>query len=239
MMFKNYYQILGLNEDASPQEIKSAYRRLAMEVHPDHSGSNCQPFQDIQEAYSVLSDPQRRSDYDRSRAQKIKVNRNQQHPYHKPYSTHQAEPLIPHHARHRTENLYNPPDYQGNDYDVEFPFSVFMHDFFNFIDLTSAGSQRHDHEIEVNLSSQQARRGGTIEIDLPITQTCPHCHGYGDTGFMPCRRCEGSGRISSAQPIRIDFPAGIEDGARRIIPLRETGLNNGRLILHFRIDRNL
>ena len=94
-MFKNYYQILGLNEDASPGAIKSAYRILAMEVHPDHSGSNCQPFQDIQEAYSVLSDPQRRSAYDRSRVQKIRVNRNQQRVYHKLPSAHQAEPAKP------------------------------------------------------------------------------------------------------------------------------------------------
>ena len=65
-MAKNYYIVLGLNRNASDADIRSAYRRLAKEYHPDHYGRDSEPFLLIHEAYSVLSDPARKSSYDRS-----------------------------------------------------------------------------------------------------------------------------------------------------------------------------
>ena len=62
---KNYYLILGVTADASYEDIKAAFRRRAMELHPDRSGLASEPFQDAQEAYSVLRDPERRRRYDR------------------------------------------------------------------------------------------------------------------------------------------------------------------------------
>ena len=64
-MPKNYYIILGIPSKSSQEEIKSAYRRLAKEFHPDRYGDNNSPFLNVQEAYSVLSDPVRRRAYDR------------------------------------------------------------------------------------------------------------------------------------------------------------------------------
>lgn len=233
-MLKDYYQILGINEDASPEAIKSAYRRLAMQLHPDHSGSDCQPFQDIQEAYSVLSDPQRRSAYDHSRGQKISLNRKRQHGYDQPPSASQAEPLIP--DRPWKKRSYDYHEFADNEPGFVSPLSEFINDFFNMVGRTSFGYQ--GIEIEVPLSPRLARNGGTIEIDLPVSQICPRCHGFGNSGFMICRHCDGSGQIESLIPINIDFPEGIEDGASRVIPLRVIGLPNNRLILHFRIDQN-
>ena len=63
-MAKNYYIILGLNRDASDEDIRSAYRRLAKEYHPDHYGRDSGPFLQIQEAYGVLGDPVRKRCYD-------------------------------------------------------------------------------------------------------------------------------------------------------------------------------
>ena len=62
---KNYYVILGVASDASGDDIKSAYRRRALELHPDTSGLESGPFLELKEAYGVLSDPQRRGHYDR------------------------------------------------------------------------------------------------------------------------------------------------------------------------------
>jgi molecular chaperone DnaJ len=61
---KNYYTILGVGCDATPDEIKAAYRRKALELHPDHSGTDGKPFLGIQEAYEVLSNLTRRRAYD-------------------------------------------------------------------------------------------------------------------------------------------------------------------------------
>src|SRR5512135_783069 len=63
-MPKNYYLILGVTSDASAEDIKAAFRQRAMELHPDRSGLASRPFQDAQEAYSVLGDPERRRRYD-------------------------------------------------------------------------------------------------------------------------------------------------------------------------------
>ncbi|MBD3315970.1 MAG: DnaJ domain-containing protein [Chitinivibrionales bacterium] len=63
-MAKNFYVILGVSKDATADEIRSAYRRLAKEYHPDRYGEDSAPFLRIQEAYDVLSDPSRRSGYD-------------------------------------------------------------------------------------------------------------------------------------------------------------------------------
>jgi DnaJ-class molecular chaperone len=64
IMPKNYYLILGITSDATLDDIKDAYRRLAKEFHPDHYGKNHSPFLAIQEAYSVLSDPIKRQNHD-------------------------------------------------------------------------------------------------------------------------------------------------------------------------------
>lgn len=63
-MAKNYYIILGLTKDATQNDIKSAYRRLAKELHPDRYMKGSEPFKEVQEAYSTLSDPARRREYD-------------------------------------------------------------------------------------------------------------------------------------------------------------------------------
>ena len=63
-MPKNYYIVLGVPASATQADIKAAYRRLAKELHPDHYGKNQTPFQALQEAYAVLSDPARRQSYD-------------------------------------------------------------------------------------------------------------------------------------------------------------------------------
>jgi curved DNA-binding protein CbpA len=65
-MAKNYYIILGLPGDASEEDIRSAYRRLAKNVHPDHYGMDSAPFLQLQEAYEVLSNPLKRRKYDDS-----------------------------------------------------------------------------------------------------------------------------------------------------------------------------
>src|SRR5207245_11507540 len=66
-MAKNYYLILGITEDANWEDIRTAFRRRALELHPDRSGMERGPFQEVQEAYSILGDPERRRRYDQGR----------------------------------------------------------------------------------------------------------------------------------------------------------------------------
>src|SRR5260370_29073131 len=95
-MKKDYYLILRLTPEATAEEIRSAYRRLAIELHPDLSGFGSDQFLELQEAYSVLSDPMRRAVYDRE-AEEIPVLRaDVARPAESVIALgHSAEPLIP------------------------------------------------------------------------------------------------------------------------------------------------
>ncbi|PIW91083.1 MAG: molecular chaperone DnaJ, partial [Candidatus Nealsonbacteria bacterium CG_4_8_14_3_um_filter_39_7] len=64
-MAKDYYQVLGIKKDASKEDIKKAYRKLAHEYHPDKKGGNEAKFKEINEAYQILSDEQKKQQYDR------------------------------------------------------------------------------------------------------------------------------------------------------------------------------
>jgi len=85
-MAKNYYLILGITEDASREDIRAAFRRRALELHPDRSGMESGPFQAVQEAYSVLGDPERRRCYDRERPRPVAMSRQRGR---------RAEPVVP------------------------------------------------------------------------------------------------------------------------------------------------
>ena len=87
-MSRDYYLVLGIASDASQTDIKNAYRRLAKTYHPDHYKGNSRPFQDIQEAYDVLSDPDRRKVHD------VQMQRARPAPR-KPVFSGPLEPLIP------------------------------------------------------------------------------------------------------------------------------------------------
>jgi curved DNA-binding protein CbpA len=97
-MSRDYYLVLGIASDASQTVIKDAYRRLAKTYHPDHYKGNSGPFQDIQEAYDVLSDPDRRKAHDA----KMKIHRPARPG---PTFSEPLEPLIP---ETRGESFFRP-----------------------------------------------------------------------------------------------------------------------------------
>ena len=88
-MAKSYFAILGISPNASADEIRSAYRRLAKEYHPDHYAGGSEKFQDIQEAYAVLGNSRRRREYEQhiKKAPRQKTSRRAGYP--------EPEPLIP------------------------------------------------------------------------------------------------------------------------------------------------
>ena len=104
-MPRDYYLILGIASDASQTDIKDAYRRLAKTFHPDHYKGNNAPFQDIQEAYDVLSDPDRRRAHDA----KVPSRRPAQR---EPAFSGPLEPLVP---EPRGESFFRPASHQGID----------------------------------------------------------------------------------------------------------------------------
>ena len=228
-MAKNYYVILGVSRNATPDQIKSAYRQRVMEYHPDHYGENCRPFLAIQEAYATLSDPQRRARYDQSiRRQEIpsapSITKSMPAP----------EPLIPGQQSRRPADI-----------SLTRSFDTYMPGFDELFDRLwrnfqperqPKGERSKGLTVEIPITSQQARLGGTFRVLVPVQYTCPTCRGLGAVGPYECWRCSGEGSLNDEYPISISIPPGIHDRYVVHIPLDRYGIQNIYLSVIFRIS---
>ena len=238
MAKKDYYDVLGVARDADEAEVKKAYRRLAMKLHPDRNPDDKnaeEGFKEASEAYQVLSDSDKRAVYD----------------------------------RHGHAGLSN-----GGAAGAGFAggsFSDIFGDVFGDIfggQSRRGGPQRGaDLRYTLDLDLEQAVRGETVEIKIPvlnaceecdglgakrgtkpatcqecggagqvrvsqgffsIQQTCPRCRGQGKIITDPCRACGGRGRAEKRKTLSVKIPAGVDTGDRiRLAGEGEGGSLNG------------
>lgn len=224
-MAKSYYVILGIARNASADEIKSAYRRLAKEYHPDCYDGSDKTFREIQEAYSVLGNPLRRIEYERQIVQRRKVpvmHRYRQEP----------EPLIPNEKPVDLGKISPVRSFQTHDPSYDEIFDWLWN---NFSSLNQPKSRRIQHlTMEVPLTRQQAYSGGTAQVMVPARALCRTCQGHGNIGPYECARCSGEGEISGEVPISISFPPGLTRDHAVVISLKRFGINNTNLTVLFR-----
>ena len=211
-MVKDYYRILGVDVDATPDQIRSAYRKKAKELHPDHYGEDSAPFRILQEAYEVLSDPARRQTHDDALAQErirqvTPVGR-------------RVEPLIPRASPFARSAVLS--------------FAEILGRLWGRRDEPPPGGEMH---VEVHLTQGQALRGGHIYLEVPVQVTCPVCLGYGSLEVYGCAHCAGDGWVVQERPLRVSFPARLTDGDEARAPLDRAGLPGACLVLHFRVRR--
>ena len=225
-MAKSYFTILGIASDATADEIRSAYRRLAKEFHPDHYTGDSETFREIQEAYSVLGDLQRRREYVRKISKagpKIPLGRRR---YPEP------EPLIPDERPFDVGNISPVRSFQSFT-----PSSDEIFDWLwkNFSSLAQPKSDRVQNlTLEVTLTPEQTRRGGSARIMVPAQAVCPTCRGFGGIGFYECVRCAGEGAIAGEVPVLVAFPPGLAKDHAVMIPLDRFGIRNMHLTVLFR-----
>lgn len=235
-MAADYYQLLGVSKSASADEIKKAFRQKAHEHHPDKQSGNADKFKEINEAYQVLSDPDKRQQYDQFGQTFDQARRQGGGPA-------GANPFG-----------------GGFTGDVDFgDLGDIFGDVFGFgpsrrarqpnrgqdiqaalrIDLTTAafgGEQKFElrHHLACSRCHGQGAEPGhppvtcatcqgqgqvqrvhqTILGAMPTVATCPTCHGQGTTIDHPCTRCHGQGRLPETDTINVKIPAGIADGQR-------------------------
>jgi molecular chaperone DnaJ len=232
-MRKNYYLILHLAPGATSEQIRSAYRRRALELHPDLTGLGSDQFLELQEAYDVLSDPVRRQVYDRD-AEDIPIRRMD--------AMRPPETIIP--RRYRGEPLVaDGPAHQPDDVSIFGSFDTFspsLDEVFerlwsNFNFLTRPKAERLESlNVEVPLSPEQAFVGGEVRIMVPARLVCPACQGHGSIGRYECSRCEGHGAVTGEYPVRVSYPAGLQGDYLVRLPLGRFGIQNFYLTVLFR-----
>ncbi len=202
MSQKDYYKILGVSRNESPEGIRSAFRRLAKKYHPDKAGPEAKDrFQDVQEAYEVLSHPQKRTSYDR----KLDF---QERGFH---------------------SARRSPIYDAN-FGGSSLFSEFFGRRATSGKWPNYGyesrpyrSSRPQPDMILVLSRKEAREGGSVEARVPFYSPCPYCGGSGEDWFFPCMHCFGEGLVRQTKRVRFHIPVGIQDGTIIEVPLQTVG----------------
>src|SRR5580765_6410951 len=225
MAESDYYSTLNVPRDAKDEDIKKAYRRLAMKFHPDRNPDSTDAearFKEVKEAYEVLSDPQKRAQYDRFGRAGLNPN-------------------------------MGGGGFGGADFgDI---FGDVFSDIFGRGRRGGRGQafRGADLRYELDLELEEAVLGDTVTIDVTaptpcdvchgtgaapgsapetcptcaghgqvrmsqgffsLAQTCPRCRGSGQVINNPCTRCSGQGRVQRTRTLSVNVPAGVDTGDR-------------------------
>ncbi|PZR57535.1 MAG: molecular chaperone DnaJ [Candidatus Meridianibacter frigidus] len=235
MNYKNYYDILGVPKNAAEKDIKSAYRKLARKWHPDANPQNAraaeEKFKDIQEAYEVLGDPEKRKKYN-------VLGSNWQQ------AAHQAEQQ----RRYRSaqgETVFDFGDLGGSSAEGASGFSDFFDMFFSGIgrrqtaqQTAGFGHQRgQDLETTIELGLRDAYDGGKKSVSLQVEDVCPRCRGTGTLNNALCPHCHGTGRLLTTRKFDVSIPKGVREGQRiRLAGQGGAGSPNGDLFLIVKLN---
>jgi len=260
MAKRDFYEVLGVPKNASDEEIKKAYRKLAMKHHPDRNQGDTaknaeEKFKEAKEAYEMLSDPQKKAAYDQ-------------------YGHAGVDP-----------NMRGGPGAEGFG-----GFSEAFGDIFGDIFGGQRGAggrggrqvfRGNDLSYAMEISLEEAAQGKEAQIRIPswdncdtcsgtgakpgtsvktcpscqgsgsvqmrqgffsVQQTCPHCHGSGKIIPEPCTTCNGQGKLKKHKTLEVKIPAGIDDGMRiRSAGNGEPGRNggpSGDLFIEIRIRKH-
>jgi len=185
------------------------------------------PFREIQEAYSVLGNAQRRREYEQSLKSipKRRYARNIGRPA--------PEPLVPEQGPIDLGEISPVRSFQT--FRPSFD-EIFERLWDNFSSIGWPKSGRFQSlTLEVTLTRDQALRGGNAKVMVPVHATCPICRGAGGVGYYECSRCAGEGAISGEIPIPIAFPSGLRSDHAVLVPLERFGIRNLHLTVLFRV----
>ncbi|MGO9005407.1 MAG: molecular chaperone DnaJ [Beijerinckiaceae bacterium] len=241
MAKRDFYEILGVSRSCTDVEMKAAFRKAAMQHHPDRNPGDAEAerkFKELNEAYQALSDAQKRAAYDR----------------------------FGHAAFEQGGTGFTSGDgFASSMSDI---FDDLFGDMMGRRGGRGGGATRgSDLRYNLEISLEEAYRGKTANLALPtsvaceacggtgakagakpracptcaghgrvraqqgffsIERTCPHCHGQGEVIDNPCGICSGTGRVTRERNLAVNIPSGVEDGTRiRLAAEGEAGLRGG------------
>ena len=245
MAKRDYYEVLGVAKNASDEDIKKAYRKLAMKHHPDRNQGSAskaseESFKEAKEAYEMLSDPQKRAAYDQYGHAGVDPNL-------AAAAAPKASAASP--RRSATSSATSSATraaaarggqqvYRGSDlsYAMEITLEEAAHGKETQIRIpsyetceTCKGNGAKPGTSPITCTT--CHGAGTVQMRqgfFSIQQTCPQCHGSGKIIPEPCPTCHGQGRIKKNKTLEVKIPAGINEGMRiRSSGNGEPGPNGG------------
>jgi molecular chaperone DnaJ len=229
---RDYYEVLGISRNASEDEIKSAYRKLALKYHPDRNKGNKdaeEKFKEATEAYEILRDPKKRAQYDQF--------------------GHEGVSGFEGFGR----GAYTDFSDIFGDFDLSDIFEGFFGSGFGSRSRTKRARRGSDIQYDLLIELEDAAGGREVYIEIPrneacstcngtgaadgskpsvcpvcngtghirqtqgffsISQTCYKCHGEGKVISSPCRKCNGTGLVKKKRKITVKIPPGVESGSR-------------------------
>jgi len=242
MAKRDYYEVLGGDRDGSGEEIKKAYRRLAMKWHPDRNPDNPKAeehFKEAKQAYEVLSDAQKRGTYDQYGHAGVDQQAGMggggaaggMGGFGDIFNDIFGD--IFGGARGGRSNVFRGADLR---YNLEITLEQAAHGFETRIRIPTMAQCETCHGSGAKAGTQPqtcptCRGAGQVRVSqgpFSIAQTCPRCHGSGKIIPNPCATCAGNGRVKLQKTLSVRIPTGVDEGDRvRLSGEGEPGVNGG------------
>src|SRR5215471_4562559 len=206
MAKRDYYEVLGVSRGASEADIKKAYRRLARKLHPDVNPgdkSSQKRFQEVQEAYEVLKDAEKRGAYDRF---------GHAGPGAFEGGAPGAGPGFGGFGGARAGGPFEGFEFQGD-----------LSDFFGNVfgggrRARSQPERGEDASGTIEIPFRDAVLGGMASLAIRRERVCDKCGGTGRVGRSTCPTCHGTGHLAHSETVKIKIPEGTEDGGTIRVP---------------------
>ena len=246
---RDYYEVLGVDRNASGDEIKRAYRKLAVQYHPDKNPEDShaeEKFKELGEAYDALMDAEKRAAYDRFGHAAFQQGGGFGRGFHDPFDIFREVfgGGIGGMGGGIFETFFGTGAGQAEDRQRG---SDLRYDMQITLEEAAAGVEKEIEIRKLDLCSKCEGTGaepGSRTISCPtcggrgqvvssrgffqISQTCPRCRGVGEIIEKPCRQCQGEGRVEKSSRIKLKIPAGISEGSRlRSSRNGEAGIRGG------------
>lgn len=224
-MKRDYYEVLGIDKNATEEEIKRSFRKLAFKYHPDHNphDGTAEKFKEINEAYEVLSDPDKRATYDRyghSGAERF-FGRGFEGVdfggFGDIFDAFFGDVAISRRQRQHGDDLHCQLAITLEDvaFGAQKELNVLRTEFCSV--CRGTGCQPGSHPVSCpncKGAGEVRRLQQNIFGRFVHTTTCQHCQGEGKVIAQPCSRCQGTGREKQERTIQVKVPAGIDAGSK-------------------------
>ncbi len=256
MAKRDYYDILGISKTSSKEEIKKAYRKLALKYHPDKTKGDKkseEKFKEASEAYHVLSDDKRKANYDQFG--------------HAAFESSGGQGFGNFDFGSSFSDIFE--DFFGDDFmgggrssrrssnrgsDLRYDITINLEEAYRGLeknikyttykkcaDCTGSGAAKGSKPIACNYCGGKGKVRSNQGF-FTIQQTCPQCSGYGETISKPCSSCSGNGKVQSNENVTVRVPKGVDDGTRiRLSGKGEAGSkggSNGDLYLFISVENH-